>query len=101
MTPQEFAALAAQEYNRIPVSREVLADADTPVSAYKKLAASSGEAMGTLGGLLGSTKDALDLDKYATDKALDGLFELLAREEKSIRENPVARSTDLLKKVFQ
>ncbi len=39
MTPQEFAALAAQEYNRIPVSREVLADADTPVSAYKKLAA--------------------------------------------------------------
>jgi anthranilate synthase component 1 len=38
MTPQEFAALAAQNYNRIPVSREVLADTETPLSAYIKLA---------------------------------------------------------------
>ena len=38
MTPQEFAALAAQDYNRIPVSREVLADTETPLSAYIKLA---------------------------------------------------------------
>lgn len=39
MTPQEFAAYAAQDYNRIPLSREVIADFDTPVSAYMKLAA--------------------------------------------------------------
>lgn len=38
MTPQQFAALAAQDYNRIPISREVLADFDTPLSAYRKLA---------------------------------------------------------------
>src|SRR5262245_10412096 len=38
MNQQEFAALAAQGYNRIPVSREVLADFDTPLSAYRKLA---------------------------------------------------------------
>ncbi len=38
MTPQQFAALAAQDYNRIPVSREVLADTETPLSAYIKLA---------------------------------------------------------------
>ncbi|MEP5766129.1 MAG: anthranilate synthase component I [Halieaceae bacterium] len=38
MTPQQFAALAAQDYNRIPVSREVLADTETPLSAYLKLA---------------------------------------------------------------
>ncbi len=38
MTPQDFAALAAENYNRIPVSREVLADTETPVSAYHKLA---------------------------------------------------------------
>ncbi len=38
MTPQEFAALAAQDFNRIPVSREVLADTETPLSAYIKLA---------------------------------------------------------------
>lgn len=38
MTPQQFAALAAQDFNRIPVSREVLADFETPLSAYLKLA---------------------------------------------------------------
>lgn len=38
MNPQDFAALAAQDYNRIPVSREVLADLETPISTYRKLA---------------------------------------------------------------
>jgi hypothetical protein len=45
-------------------------------------------------------QDLLDLDKYVTRKALDGLFKMVAAEEKSIRQNPLARSTDLLKKVF-
>jgi hypothetical protein len=35
-----------------------------------------------------------------TQKTLDGLFLMVAEEEKQIRENPVARSTELLKKVF-
>ncbi|TCO71858.1 anthranilate synthase component I [Chromatocurvus halotolerans] len=38
MTPDEFSALAAQGYNRIPISREVLADVETPISTYRKLA---------------------------------------------------------------
>jgi anthranilate synthase component 1 len=38
MTPEQFQLLAAQGYNRIPVSREVLADLDTPLSTYLKLA---------------------------------------------------------------
>ncbi|MBL3529382.1 MAG: anthranilate synthase component I [gamma proteobacterium endosymbiont of Lamellibrachia anaximandri] len=38
MTPQEFDALAAQGFNRIPVVCEVLADLDTPLSVYLKLA---------------------------------------------------------------
>ncbi len=42
----------------------------------------------------------VDLDGYVTEKALDGLFTLVAAEEKHIRENPVARTTDLLKSVF-
>lgn len=42
----------------------------------------------------------LDLDRYVTREALDGLFVKLALEEKRIREQPVARSTDLLRKVF-
>jgi anthranilate synthase component I len=38
MTPDKFRALADQGYNRIPLVREVLADLDTPLSAYLKLA---------------------------------------------------------------
>ena len=38
MTPEHFADLAQQGYNRIPVMREVLADLDTPLSCYLKLA---------------------------------------------------------------
>src|SRR5215813_5425897 len=38
MTPDEFDRLAAEGYNRIPVVEEVLADLDTPLSTYLKLA---------------------------------------------------------------
>lgn len=41
-----------------------------------------------------------DLDAYVTDKALLGLFTVLAQEEKRIRVDPVARTTQLLQKVF-
>lgn len=41
-----------------------------------------------------------DLNDYATTKAMDGLFLLIADEEKKIRQDPVARTTELLKKVF-
>jgi hypothetical protein len=41
-----------------------------------------------------------NLDDYATDKAIQGLFVMIAKEEKSIRKDPVARTTELLKKVF-
>jgi hypothetical protein len=41
-----------------------------------------------------------DLNSYATDLAVQGLFIMIANEEKNIRENPVARTTDLLKRVF-
>ena len=42
-----------------------------------------------------------DLDAYATDKAIEGMFVMVAKEEKNIRENPGARTSDLLKKVFE
>ncbi|MFT3885379.1 MAG: DUF4197 domain-containing protein [Flavobacteriales bacterium] len=41
-----------------------------------------------------------DLDAYVTQKAIDGLFTLIADEELKIRQDPVARTTDLLRKVF-
>lgn len=43
---------------------------------------------------------SLDLDEYVTNKSLDGLFLMVAEEEFKIRQNPTARVTDLLKKVF-
>ena len=44
-------------------------------------------------------KDA-DLDSYVTQKAMDGLFAMIAEEEKKLRENPLGAGSDLLKKVF-
>lgn len=41
-----------------------------------------------------------DLDSYVTEKTMNGLFFMIAAEEKKIRENPTARVTDILKKVF-
>lgn len=63
-------------------------------SAYKNMTARAGGMTSLLSG------DATDLDSYVTGKTLDGLFLMIAEEEKKIRENPLARSTDLLKKVF-
>ncbi len=42
-----------------------------------------------------------DLDEYVTAKALDALFQLIADEERHIREDPLARTTELLRKVFR
>ena len=41
-----------------------------------------------------------DLTAYVTERALMGIFVQIAYEEKSIRKDPLARSTNLLKKVF-
>jgi hypothetical protein len=44
--------------------------------------------------------ETVDIDQYITAKALDGLFYVVAQEEKKIRTDPAARVTDLLKEVF-
>lgn len=46
------------------------------------------------------SEETLDLDGYVTQRALDGLFLKIAEEERKIRENPLERTTDLLKRVF-
>ncbi len=70
--------------------------------AYKKMTAKASGGLGGLGGLSGTLLgiQAPDLDDYVTRKTLDGLFVKIADQEKLIRENPVARTTDLLQKVF-
>jgi len=63
-------------------------------AAYKQLMAKASLASPLLG------KESMDLDGYVTTKAMDGLFKMVAEEEKRIRENPVARTTEVLKSVF-
>lgn len=63
-------------------------------SAYKSLLRKAGPYAMLLG------QDSTDLDAYVTGKALEGLFRMVAEEEKRIRQDPLARGTDLLKKVF-
>jgi hypothetical protein len=46
------------------------------------------------------TKQNPDLTAYVTDKAISGLFTMIAKEELKIRQNPAARTSELLKKVF-
>jgi len=76
-------------------------DSAGATSAYKSLKTQADGMLGGFGSLGGLVDTgSLDLDAYVTDKTLDGLFLKLAAEEKAIRENPVARTTDLLKTVF-
>ena len=58
-------------------------------SSYNKIAA-----------LTGGSQVNPNLEEYITQKTLDGLFLLIAQEEQKIRQNPTARVTDILKKVF-
>jgi hypothetical protein len=44
--------------------------------------------------------ESLDIDRYVLGKSLDGLFLVLGEQEKQIRTNPAARTTELLKEVF-
>ncbi|MBX6393303.1 MAG: DUF4197 domain-containing protein, partial [Burkholderiales bacterium] len=49
-------------------------------------------------GLIGEQE--ADLDRYVTNKALDGLFLVIAEQERAIRANPAKAATDIAKKVF-
>ena len=76
-------------------------DSAGATSAYKSLKRQADGALGGFGSLGGLVDTgSLDLDGYVADKTLDGLFVKLAAEEKAIRENPVARTSDILKTVF-
>ena len=60
-----------------------------------------GQYLNVLGGSSEETQfDPRDLDGYITAKGVDGLFTVIAEEEKQIRTDPAARTTELLKKVF-
>lgn len=86
---------AGEELGRqfLPIVRQTTAKAGV-TRAYKRLMDRAGPTARQLG------VRTVDLDQYVTERTLDGLFHVLAQEEKQIREHPVARTTELLKKVF-
>jgi hypothetical protein len=77
----------------LPIVKEATASAGV-TQAYKSMLGQAG--------LVAQLFDpgSLDIDRYVTDQAIDGLFVLLAREEKNIRANPLARTSELLQRVF-
>ncbi len=77
----------------LPIVRRTTAE-NRVTASYKSLLAQSG----VLGAFLNT--DALDLDRYVTDRALDGLFLKLAEQERLLRRDPAARTTELLRRVF-
>lgn len=83
----------------LPIVQQATASVGV-TSNYKKMTeAVGGASIAKWLGRSGGT-DALDLDAYVTRKTLDGLFLKMGEEEKAIRENPAARTTDLLRRVF-
>jgi hypothetical protein len=113
-----FRSTSADELKRrfLPIVKQAT-DSVGVTRSYKALSAAastylpqgSSELTGglgsALGGLLGgggssSSASPPDLDEYVTEQALDGLFKVVAEQEKQIRTNPAARTTELLQSVF-
>ncbi len=92
-----------------PTVKETMADVNA-VQTYQSIMDQYGGAISKTAGQLGALAKAtgmgdigetdLDVNAYVTEKAIDGLFVMVGREEAKIRENPAARATDLLKSVF-
>lgn len=83
-------------YDRfLPIVKQATA-ATGVTAAYKRMTERAGPLVAEA--LLG--REAVDLDSYITHKALDGLFLKIAEQEKLIRQNPAARTSELLRKVF-
>jgi hypothetical protein len=54
----------------------------------------------TMGILVDEVLEVMNIEEYVVGKALDGLFYMVAQEEKQIRKNPAARVTSVLKDIF-
>jgi hypothetical protein len=77
-----FAPIAAAQMEQVGA----VSAYNTLLSAYRKLPFSS--------------EPQFSLEEYVTEKSIDGLFYVLAEEEKKIRKDPAARTSALLRRVF-
>ncbi len=74
----------------------IVKQATDKVGLAKQYNALAGQAA-TLGAV---DAKSVNIESYVTEKALDGLFEMIAKQEEGIRKNPAAAATSLAKKVF-
>lgn len=81
---ERFMPLVAQATAQVGVTRQ-----------YRALTERAGPMLQASG--LGT---AVDLDAYVADQALQQLFAVMAEEERRIRQNPAARTTEVLQRVF-
>lgn len=77
--------------------RPIVEDFTEQVGVTQKYKSMMGR-YGFIGRVVG--QDASDIDGYVTQKALDGLFMMVADEERNIRRDPIGRTTSILRKVF-
>ncbi|PKO25487.1 MAG: DUF4197 domain-containing protein [Betaproteobacteria bacterium HGW-Betaproteobacteria-8] len=76
----------------LPIVKKAMADVQL-VQQYNKFAET-----GARYGLV--KKEQANLEQYVTQKALDGVYLMMAAEEKAIRQDPMGQASSLLKKVF-
>ncbi len=81
----------------LPIVRKATEEAGV-TRAYKTMIEKTSVGGFSAGSIFGQS--AVDLDAYVTHKTLDGLFLKISQEEQLIRQNPLARTTELLQKVF-
>jgi len=95
---------AATQYFRRKTSQELMATFTPPVktSLDKTNATRYYTDLATTYNRLPTSFDKVnpDLTAYVVGKAVDALFDQIAQEEANIRKDPLARTTDILKKVF-
>ena len=97
--PDDAATQYFRKHTATPLAAKFLpvvqkATADLQLARYYNRFADAGVKYGLL------QKDQADLDAYVTHEALDGLYLMMAEEEKAIRKDPLGASTHLIKKAF-
>lgn len=97
--PDDAATQYFRKHTAAPLAAKFLpivqkTTADLQLARYYNRFADAGVKYGLL------QKDQADLDAYVTHEALDGLYLMMAEEEKAIRKDPLGASTHLIKKAF-
>jgi len=87
------------EKTRLPLGQKFL-PVVTKATARVDLANKYNQVAGKAAGFGLIKDDQVSIERYVTGKTLDGLYFMIAEEEKKIRQDPVGTGSSILKKVF-